>query len=201
MRAAKRMLRAGVAAVQIEDQVLPKRCGHLDGKELIPWQEAWSRIAAVKDAAPSLLVVARTDAFAVEGLQGAVERARRYRQAGADIIFPEALRDAKTFRAFRGEVEGPLLANMTEFGKTEYLTVEEFRQLGYQLVLFPVSVFRVAAGAARAFLRTLQAEGTQRGCLSDMLTREELYRLIRYEEYGRHDEELARRAGALADGR
>lgn len=199
VRAAKRFLRAGVAAVQIEDQAMPKRCGHLEGKELIPGQEMASRIAALKDAAPSLLVVARTDAFAVEGLASAVGRARLYRRAGADVLFPEALPDREAFRAFREAVEGPLLANMTEFGKTELLSVEEFRHLGYQIVLFPVSVLRVAAFAARHFLQALREKGTQLEFLGAMLHREELYRLIAYQDYEERDQELARRVAAWVE--
>jgi methylisocitrate lyase len=196
-RAAKAMAAAGAAAIQIEDQEMPKRCGHLEGKRLVPWQEMAAKVRAAKETSPDLLVVARTDAYAVEGLDGAVERALRYVEAGADVIFPEALPAPEEFRRFRAHIGAPLLANMTEFGKTPYLTAQDFEALGYALVIYPVSALRIALYAVRKFFATLRAEGTQVHLLPEMLTREELYRLIGYDDYPRWDEALARAIAAL----
>ena len=137
---------AGAAAIQIEDQVMPKRCGHLDGKQVVSPDEFCAKVRAAVRARSSALIVARTDSKAINGMDDAIERGRMYRESGADIIFPEALETAGEFRHYSESVEWPLLANMTEFGKTPYLSVSEFGALGYQLVIFPVtSGLRVAA--------------------------------------------------------
>ncbi|MCY0885306.1 MAG: methylisocitrate lyase [Firmicutes bacterium] len=190
-RAARRMVAAGVAAVQIEDQELPKRCGHLDGKRLVPPEEMAAKVRAIKATAPGLLVVARTDARAVEGLEGAVARARRYLAAGADAIFPEALTSAEEFQAFARAVPAPLLANMTEFGKTPYFNAADFERWGYRMVLYPVSSLRVAAKAVERLFRLLRETGSQAGMLEAMQTRAELYALLGYHDYEAWDRRLA----------
>lgn len=183
---------AGMAGIQLEDQELPKKCGHLPGKRLVSTQEMIGKIRAAQDGRknPHFFIVARTDARSVEGLESALQRARDYVEAGADAIFPEALESADEFRLFakrlaRAGLEIPLVANMTEFGKTPYMSVREFEDLGYRLVLFPVSALRVAARAVEEFLRDLHELGTQQGWLGRMQTRQELYDLLRYEHYER----------------
>lgn len=194
MRTVQEFERAGLAGIQVEDQEIPKKCGHLPGKRLVPPSEMTGKIGAAVAARrdPDFLIVARTDARAVEGLEAAVRRALAYVRAGADAVFPEALESADEFRAFaeRFAQEGgkvPLVANMTEFGKTPYLSVKEFEALGYRLVLFPVTALRVAAKAVEALLIELKALGTQRELLSRMQTRQQLYELLRYAEYEKQD--------------
>ncbi len=146
-RTAVEMVEARVAAVQIEDQDLPKKCGHLNGKKLVSSEEMVQKIAALKKAAPTLVVIARTDARGVEGLDEAIARANAYVEAGADAIFPEALQGETEFKALSEAVNAPLLANMTEFGKTPYYQALEFEQMGYDMVIYPVTSLRVAAKA------------------------------------------------------
>jgi methylisocitrate lyase len=178
---------AGAAAIQLEDQQLPKRCGHLSGKSLVPAEEMCAKlraaVAARKD--PGLVIIARTDARGVEDLSSALDRAERYLEAGADWIFPEALSDRDEFEQFSRAIDAPLLANMTEFGKSELLSLDELGDLGYAAVLYPVTLLRVAMKGLDAALATLAADGTQRELLDVMQTREELYELLRYEEGGR----------------
>jgi methylisocitrate lyase len=204
-RTVREMERAGAAGIQVEDQVMPKRCGHLDGKEVVPPEEMVKKIVSAKTAAnrAGMVVVARTDAAEKEGLEGAVERSRLYQEAGADVIFPEALRSAEEFIEFGRKVRGPLLANMTEFGKTPYITLSEFAKLGdgYRLVIFPVTAFRVAMKAAREALLELSKSGTQKALLERMLTRDEFNDLAGYRETERVDGEASRRAASLFDGR
>lgn len=190
MRAVKEFEQAGVAGLQIEDQELPKKCGHLPGKTLIPTSEMVAKICAASDARRDreFFIIARTDACAVEGLDVAVRRARAYIEAGADAIFPEALESADEFRTFARQLakEGgkvPLVANMTEFGKTPYLSVDEFEDLGYRLVLFPVTALRMATKAIEHMLIELREQGSQRHLLERMHTRQQLYDLLRYAEY------------------
>ena len=178
---------AGAAAIQIEDQAMPKRCGHLDGKQVVSAEEFVVKIRAASEARNSALIVARTDSKAVYGMEEAVRRGRLFRDAGADIIFPEALESEDEFGEYARLVDAPLLANMTEFGKTPYLTVDKFGELGYKLVIFPVTTLRVAAKAMRRALTETLSRGTQRDLLSEMQTRAELYELIRYSEYERLD--------------
>lgn len=184
-RAARELAEAGVAAVQIEDQAMAKKCGHLDGKALVPAEELQAKILAIKSVAPSMLVAARTDALAVEGIEGVIARSRVYLEAGADLIFPEALTCESEFRAVRAALPGPLLANMTEFGKTPYFSAEQFQAWGYQVVLFPVSSLRVAGAAYRRLFAAIQASGTTEPLLGEMLTRRELYELLGYAGYER----------------
>ena len=183
---------AGAAAIQIEDQVMPKKCGHLEGKELVEVDDMVKKIWAAVDARKKeTVIIARTDARAVEGLEGAIERAKAYLEAGADVIFPEALLSLEEFKEFSKHVKAPLLANMTEFGKTPLITVNEFREAGYKIVIFPVTTFRVAMGAIRRALETLKREGTQKSLLSEMMTRKEFYELIGYYEYVEADKRLS----------
>ncbi|QSO47092.1 methylisocitrate lyase [Alicyclobacillus mengziensis] len=190
IRTAREMVEASAAAVQIEDQVLPKKCGHLSGKQLISTEEMAQKVHALKQSAPSLVVVARTDAVAVEGFDAAIARARAYVEAGADVIFPEALRTEEQFRAFREAVSIPLLANMTEFGQTPYISVSEFEAWGYNAVIFPVTALRAAAQAAEAVYRQLKANGTQKEFLHQLQTRQELYDTLGYFDYERLDKSI-----------
>jgi len=174
---------AGVSGVHLEDQEFPKRCGHLEGKKLVPVEEFCTKIAAGAAAKSSrdFLLLARTDARGVTGYDDAVERAHRYMAAGADGIFPEALRSREEFERFARDVPTLLLANMTEFGRTPYLTVDEFAGLGYKIVIFPVTLQRIAAKAVQEGLETLSRERTQRGLLDRMQSRQELYDLLGYQ--------------------
>ena len=174
---------AGAAAVHIEDQVLPKKCGHLNDKKLIPAQDMAAKIAAAVRARRHLYVIARTDAAASEGLDGAVARAQRYLDAGADAIFPEALTSAEMFREFARRLGAPLLANMTEFGRTPYFTAEEFQALGFRMVIWPVSALRIAAKAHERLYATIAREGGPKDLIGEMQTRQELYETIAYADY------------------
>ena len=174
---------AGAAAIQIEDQLLPKKCGHLNDKKLAPMDDMAAKVAAARKARRHLQIVARTDAAATEGLEGAVARARRYVEAGADIIFPEALTDLAMFEAFAKAVPVPLLANMTEFGKTPYTTAAEFQRMRYKIVIWPVSSLRVAAKAQEELYASIRATGGTEAMLPRMQTRQELYETIAYADY------------------
>jgi methylisocitrate lyase len=175
--------RAGLAGCHIEDQEFPKRCGHLSGKSIIELEEMVERIKAAVAARhdPDFMIVARTDARAVEDLDRTVDRAQNYLAAGADAIFPEALQSAEEFRDFANEIDLPLLANMTEFGKSPLLSFEELSDFGYRMVIFPMSAFRVAMKASEEFLRALKKSGVQSDWLEKMQTREELYELLDYD--------------------
>ena len=202
MRAVKEFEQRGLAAIQLEDQENPKKCGHLPGKRLVSTSEMAQKIGAAVEARrdPDFVIVARTDARAVEGLDASVRRAREYARAGADAVFPEALESAEEFRAFaqglsKEGIKVPLVANMTEFGKTPYLTVREFEDLGYRIVLFPVTALRVATKAIETMLAELKALGTQQGLLNRMHTRQQLYELLRYSDYEKRDKDLHERYG------
>jgi methylisocitrate lyase len=180
---------AGLAGMQIEDQETAKKCGHLPGKRLISAGEMTEKIKAAVEAktAPEFVIIARTDARAVEGFDGAVRRAIAYAEAGADALFPEALESAGEFEEFarhmrNAHITAPLVANMTEYGKTPLLTCAEFASMGYRGVLFPVTALRTALRGIEALLGELKLFGTQRDWLHHMMTREELYRLLRYPE-------------------
>mgnify|MGYP002376949651 FL=1 len=190
------MERAGLAGIHLEDQVSPKRCGHLDGKQVIPAHEMAAKICAAVDSKrdPSFLIVARTDARHVEGLDAALDRAKRYVAHGADAIFPEGLETESEFEAFRRAVDVPLLANMTEFGKTPIIPVTRFAEMGYQMVIFPMTAFRVMLKAILACYRQLLDEGTQGGFLDRMKTRQELYELIEYDDYSANDRQWSERS-------
>ncbi len=189
------MERAGLAGIHLEDQVMPKKCGHLDGKALITVDEMAQKIRAAADSkrSPDFLIVARTDARGVEGLELAISRAQTYVDAGADAVFPEGLSSVEEFARFREEVSVPLLANMTEFGKTPIIPVSTFSSIGYEMVIYPVSAMRIALKAVTSFYATLIQEGTQEHLIPQMTTRQELYRLIEYEKYEALDEEWSER--------
>ena len=174
----------GVAGIHIEDQEFPKRCGHLPGKRVIPAQDMEEKIRAACDARenPDFLIIVRTDSRAVNGLEDAIKKANRYIKAGADIIFPEALESKTEFEVFAKEVKGvPLMANMTDFGKSPYISAKRFEDMGYSIVIFPMTAFRVAMKAMEEALTELKKSGTQKGFIDRMQTREELYKLLRYE--------------------
>lgn len=193
IRLGRHLIEAGIAALQLEDQEMPKKCGHLQGKRLIPAEAMAEKVHALRRYFPSLVIVARTDAQAVEGLEGVIRRARLYIDAGADIIFPEALTTVEEFAQVRAALPVPLLANLTEFGKSPVLSAEELFHLGYEIVLFPVSALRIAAKAMEQFYLHLRAQGETRSLLPQMQTRKELYALIGYEAYEAADRELAKR--------
>jgi methylisocitrate lyase len=174
---------AGLAGCHLEDQEFPKRCGHLAGKSLIASADMEEKIKAAVSAKrdPNFLVIARTDARAIEDFAGAVKRARAYVAVGADAIFPEALQTKKEFREFARAIDVPLLANMTEFGKSPLLPFEELRDLGYRMVIFPQSAFRVSMKATAEFLRDLKKRASQADWLEKMQTRAELYKLLDYD--------------------
>ena len=174
---------AGGAAVQIEDQLLPKKCGHLNDKKLADARDMATKVAAARKARRHLYIIARTDAAASEGMDGAVARAKMYLEAGADAIFPEALTNADMFREFARRVDAPLLANMTEFGRTPFFTAAEFEAMGYRMVIWPVSALRVAAKAQEELYAAIRRDGGTHGMVERMQTRKELYATIAYEDY------------------
>ncbi|MFG6402925.1 methylisocitrate lyase [Microbacterium sp. P04] len=180
---------AGLAGAHIEDQVNPKRCGHLDGKSVVDGDTAVKRIRAAVDARrdPNFLVMARTDIRAVEGLAAAIDRAKALVDAGADAIFPEAMRDLSEFEAMRAALDVPILANMTEFGKSELFSAAQLRDVGVNIVIWPVSLLRLAMGAAGRGLDELLEQGHLTGKLDEMQHRADLYDLIDYEGYTRFD--------------
>jgi methylisocitrate lyase len=174
---------AGAAAVHIEDQLLPKKCGHLNDKKLASPHDMAAKIAAAARARRHLYIIARTDAAGSEGIDGAVARAKLYLEAGADAIFPEALTTAEMFREFARRVQAPLLANMTEFGRTPYFTAREFEAMGYRMLIWPVSALRVAAKAHETLYAALKRDGGAQSVIGQMQTRQELYQTIGYAEY------------------
>lgn len=191
-RTVRQMSRAGAAGVHIEDQVQAKRCGHRPGKAIVPVEEMVDRIRAAVDARGDdrFVIMARTDALANEGLDSALERAGRYGEAGADMLFPEALTDLAEYRRFTSASPLPVLANITEFGKTPLFTVDELRDAGVRLVLYPLSAFRAMNAAAEKVFQEIRAKGTQKDVLPLMQTRAELYERLGYEAYERKLDEL-----------
>lgn len=184
------MERAGLAGIHLEDQVSPKRCGHLEGKEVIETTQMQAKIRAAVDhkADQTFLIIARTDARGIHGIEEAINRAKAYIQAGADAIFPEGLQSESEFEQFRAALPGiPLLANMTEFGKTPLITADQFNNLGYQMVIFPVTSLRVMLKAVEEFYADLLATGTQANWMDKMRTRQELYTTIDYPEFTAKD--------------
>ncbi len=182
---------AGAAAVQLEDQVSPKRCGHLSGKSLVEASEMCAKLRAAAAARndPDLVILARTDARGVSGFDEAVQRANRYLDAGADWIFPEALADAGEFAKFAEAIDAPLVANMTEFGKSPLLSLDELAEMGYAAVLYPVTLLRVTMKAVETALAVIASDGTQSELLDLMQTRQELYDLLGYSDYEARDRE------------
>jgi methylisocitrate lyase len=188
-RTVTELVAAGAAAIQLEDQRLPKRCGHLSGKSLVDTDEMCAKVRAAVAARgdSDTVILARTDARGVEGFDQAVDRAKRFLDAGADWIFPEALADRKEFEQFAKAVKAPLVANMTEFGKSDLLPLEEFKQLGYAGVLLPVTLLRVAMKAVEESLAAIAKDGTQQALLPRMQSRQELYELLDYTGYEARD--------------
>ena len=180
---------AGVAGLHIEDQINPKRCGHLDGKGVVDDDTAIKRIKAAVDARrdDNLLIMARTDIRAAEGLDAAIDRAKKLVDAGADAIFPEAMQDLSEFEAMRKAIDAPLLANMTEFGKSELFTKQQLADVGMNIVIYPVSLLRLAMGSAMRGLDSLSDNGSLQNVVSEMQTRAELYELLDYEAYNHFD--------------
>jgi methylisocitrate lyase len=191
-RTTRSLIKFGAAAMHIEDQVGAKRCGHRPGKELVPADEMADRIKAAVDARidPGFVVMARTDALANEGLEKAIERSLVYVQAGADMIFPEAITDLAMYRKFAEAVKVPVLANITEFGKTPLFTVEELRSAGVAIALYPLSAFRAMNKAALKVYETLRKQGTQKSLTGEMQTRDELYDFLDYHAYEEKLDEL-----------
>ncbi|HEX7374561.1 MAG TPA: methylisocitrate lyase [Steroidobacteraceae bacterium] len=186
------LIRSGAAACHLEDQVAAKRCGHRPGKALVSTEEMVDRIKAAVDGRTdaNFVIMARTDAHAVEGQQAAIERAQRYVEAGADMIFAEALTTLDEYRQFTGTVKVPVLANITEFGKTPLYTVAELASAGAQLVLYPLSAFRAMSKAAEQVYGAIRSEGTQKNVVGAMQTRAELYDVLGYHDYERKLDEL-----------
>ncbi len=191
-RTVAEMENLGLSACHFEDQVNPKRCGHLDNKTIVESQVMVRRIQAAAKAKKdqNFMIMARTDARASEGLDKAIDRAKAYVDAGANMIFPEALRDPSEFEAFRKEIKVPLLANMTEFGKSKLLTAKQIESLGYNMVIYPVTTLRLAMGAVEKGLKTIMEEGTQESLLSEMQTRKRLYEVIKYEDFNQFDQDV-----------
>ncbi|MBF4998779.1 methylisocitrate lyase [Nocardia sp. BSTN01] len=183
---------AGLAGCHLEDQVNPKRCGHLDGKAVVPADEMVRRLRAAVSARrdPNFVICARTDAAGIEGIDAAIDRARAYADAGADLIFTEALSGAADFEKFRAAVSIPLLANMTEFGKSDLLPARTLESIGYNAVIYPVSTLRLAMWAAETGLREIHETGTQAGLLDRMQHRSRLYDLLQYERYNEFDSDI-----------
>ncbi|MCA0346383.1 MAG: methylisocitrate lyase [Actinobacteria bacterium] len=191
-RTVQEMENAGISGLHIEDQVNPKRCGHLDGKEVVGLDIAVRRIRAAVEGRrdPNFLIMARTDVRAVEGLEAAKDRAKTLVDAGADAIFPEAMRTLEEFEAIRAAVDVPVLANMTEFGKSELFTTSQLQSVGINMVIWPVSLLRIAMGAAERALDTLIEDGALTKQLGNMQHRAELYELISYEDYAGFDSNI-----------
>jgi methylisocitrate lyase len=183
---------AGVSGVHLEDQVNPKRCGHLDGKDVVDEKTAVNRIRAAVQARrdPDFVIMARTDIRGVDGLQAALDRAKALQDAGADAIFAEAMADLGEFEAMRAAVQVPILANMTEFGKSDLFTVQQLQDAGVDMVIFPVSLQRIAMGAIERGLEALAATGTLAGVVPEMQTRARLYELVDYAAYGEFDADV-----------
>lgn len=192
MNMARRFEESGAGAVQIEDQVLPKKCGHLNDKRLVDAREMAAKVSAISRARRDMVLIARTDAVASEGIDAAVDRANLYVAAGADAIFPEALHDAEMFRAFSARVNAPLLANMTEFGKTPFFTADEFEAMGFRMVIWPVSALRVAAKAHETLYNALAEDGSAKSLIGTMQTRAELYETLDYEGFEALDKSIVR---------
>jgi methylisocitrate lyase len=192
-RTVQEMIEMGLAGCHLEDQMNPKRCGHLDSKTLVSAEEMSKKVKAAahgKQLDRNFLIIARTDARASEGMDKAIDRAKAYVDAGAEMIFPEALQDEKEFELFRKAISVPLLANMTEFGKSKLLSTQQLQNLGYNMVIWPVSTFRMAMKAADMGLEHLIHEGSYENYQDHMQTRKELYELTRYEEYNTLDKNI-----------
>ena len=183
---------AGLSGCHIEDQVMPKRCGHLDGKEIVPTDIMIQRVKAAADAKrdPNFVLIARSDARAVEGLDASIDRMKAYVDAGADMIFSEAMKSEQEFEAVRKAIKVPILANMTEFGKSRLLNKKELEELGFNVVIYPVTTLRLAMGACDRGLDSILKDGDQNGILDQMQHRRDLYDLLRYHDYNKFDESI-----------
>lgn len=192
MRTIRELEELGLAGCHLEDQMNPKRCGHLDNKNLVDRSEMVKKVRAASQAKTdsNFLIIARTDARASEGLDQAIDRAKAYVDAGAEMIFPEALQNAKEFEAFRKQIKVPLLANMTEFGKSELLSRKQLEDLGFNLVIYPVTTLRLAMKAVEDGLREIQTQGSQAALLGSMQHRSRLYELVRYKDYNEFDQDV-----------
>jgi len=191
-RTTRSLVKFGAAAMHIEDQVGAKRCGHRPGKEIVPADEMADRIKAAVDARtdPGFVIMARTDALANEGLEKSIQRSVKYVEAGADMIFPEAITDLPMYKKFADAVKVPILANITEFGKSPLFTVDELRSASVAMILYPLTAFRMMNKAALKAYETLRKAGTQKSLLPEMQTREELYDVINYHSYEKKLDEL-----------
>lgn len=191
-RTVRTMEELGLSACHIEDQVMPKRCGHLDGKEVVSTTDMVKRVRAAAEAKrdQNFILIARSDARAVEGLDQAIDRMKAYVDAGADMIFPEAMANEKEFEAVRKAIKVPILANMTEFGKSRLLNIKELEALGFNLVIYPVTTLRLAMGACDRGLDRILKDGDQNGILDEMQHRRDLYDLLRYHDYNKFDESI-----------
>lgn len=192
MRTVRMMEDAGVSAIHLEDQILPKRCGHLSGKKLVQTEDMVKKIRAAVSSRKDddFMIIARTDARAVEGVESAIERCNEYIEAGADAIFTEALQSREEFSKFAKTLNVPLLGNMTEFGKSPLLSLDEFREIGYRIVIFPLTGFRVSLRAVSDAYSRLFKEGTQRDFIGSLMTRKEYYEVIGYDDYEKDDDDI-----------
>lgn len=191
-RTIKEISRLGLSGCHIEDQINPKRCGHLDNKELVSVSDMVKKVKAAAEAKTdtNFLLIARTDAKTVEGIDKAIDRAKAYVDAGADMIFPEALYNEKEFEVFRNAIDVPLLANMTEFGKSKLLTTSQLENFGYNIVIYPVTLQRLAMLAVENGLDSIKQKGTQEGLLEQMQTRKRLYEVLKYDQYNQYDSDI-----------
>ena len=201
-RAVGELESANVGALHIEDQVMPKKCGHLPGKQIVSIDEMVKKLVAAKRSSKKgIVLIARTDARSVEGMEAALERAKAYVKAGADVIFPEALESVDEFKEFARRIRVPLLANMTEFGRSPYLTAAEFEQMGYRIVIFPMTAFRTSLRAIESTYDEIMKSGTQKRLLNKMMTREEIYDVIGYHAYEEFDSKSAKDATKILKSR
>ncbi|MHB8361413.1 MAG: methylisocitrate lyase, partial [Thermoplasmataceae archaeon] len=189
VRTIRMMEEAGASAMHIEDQILPKRCGHLDGKELVSKEQMSKKIQTAANARKNkdFTIIARTDSRSVEGIDSAVIRAKSYLSAGADAIFIEALQTEDEFKEFSSKIKAPLLANMTEFGKSPLLSFQELRSMGYSIVIYPLTAFRAMMKNLNEIYSELLSKGTQRNFIDKLMTRQDFYELIEYDDYTEED--------------
>ena len=190
IRLVREIENVGAAAIQIEDQILPKKCGHLNGKQIISKQEMMVKIQAASEASNNLKIIARTDSVQNEGIESAIERAKDYVNSGADIIFPEALTSKEDFKKFSKNVDVPILANMTEFGITPDIKIKDLESSGVKMAIWPVSSLRVTLKSVEKFYNKLKKEKTSQSSLNDMYTRSELYELLNYNAYEELDQKI-----------
>ena len=194
-RTVKSFVKSGAAAMHIEDQQAAKRCGHRPGKAIVDAGEMVDRVHACVDARtdPSFVIMARTDALASEGLESAIDRCQQYVEAGADMIFAEAITDPEQYLRFTSSINAPVLANMTEFGQSPLLTVEQLREVGVDLVLYPLSAFRAMSAAANLVYNSIRTDGTQIGVVDKMQNREDLYEVLGYHKYEQQIDQILKR--------